>query len=88
VFNSDGTPTAVFNWQTRTLDPTAFGQYLVDELSAGMKGYFDGQEPTSAVLALQLNEDILQLDIGDVNAQATPAPFSPFQLSIPSEATA
>lgn len=88
VFNFDGTPTAVFSWQTRTLDPTAFGQYLVDELSAGMKGYFDGQEPTSAVLALQLNEDILQLDIGDVNAQATPAPFSPFQLSIPSEATA
>ncbi|CAG9999902.1 unnamed protein product [Clonostachys byssicola] len=88
VFNSDGTPTAVFNWQTRTLNPAAFGQYLVNELSAAMKGYFDDKGPISAVIALQLNDGILELDIGDANAQATSAPFSLFQLSIPSEAKA
>ncbi|VUC34940.1 unnamed protein product [Clonostachys rosea] len=88
VFNSDSTPIAIFNWQTRTLDPTAFAQYLVNELSAGMKGEFDDKEPRSDVIALQLNDGVLQLDIGDANAQTTRAPISLFQLSIPSKATA
>ncbi|KAI5461248.1 hypothetical protein BGZ63DRAFT_357289 [Mariannaea sp. PMI_226] len=86
-FKSDGTTDAVFDWKTRTLNPAIFSKYLVRELRDGMKEEFEDKIPTSAVTALQLNEGILQLDIGDVSTTSVPEPIPIFQLSAPTKAS-
>ena len=82
-FTRDGKPEAIFNWQSRTLNPKIFGQYLVDKLQHDMQNFFEDKVPTSAVSALQLNDPILQLDIGDLTARSLSEPVPLYQLSTP-----
>ncbi|KAH6991849.1 hypothetical protein EDB82DRAFT_553720 [Fusarium venenatum] len=84
-FKLDGTPVAAFNWKTRTLNPAIFSRYLVQQLGESREGEFEDKVPTSVVTALQLNESILQLDIGDAWATDSPEVTPLFQLSTLSE---
>ncbi|KAK3689755.1 hypothetical protein B0T22DRAFT_528582 [Podospora appendiculata] len=77
--------TDLFDWPARTLNVTAFAKFQREKLQQGMgDGEFDDSHPTSALLAMQLNDSILQLDIGDPTAAfQNPSPPPRFQLSIP-----
>ncbi|QUC21316.1 uncharacterized protein UV8b_05559 [Ustilaginoidea virens] len=81
-FPNDG-KTPVFDWQSRTLDPAAFSTYLVARLGRNRESEFSDTMPTSAVSGLQLNNPILQLDVGDVSAQTSGSASPVFQLSTP-----
>ncbi|EHK50940.1 hypothetical protein TRIATDRAFT_210758 [Trichoderma atroviride IMI 206040] len=65
-FEPTGKPAPVFDWSLRTLDPESFATFLVNRQREGREKEFSDEEPTSAVLGLQLNNPILELDIGDV----------------------
>ncbi|KAJ3571357.1 hypothetical protein NPX13_g5407 [Xylaria arbuscula] len=67
----DGRDAPVFNWETRLFDPAVFSQFLMQELRPGIDGCLGDDESTSTVLARQLNESILQLEIGELNVKST-----------------
>lgn len=85
-FDLTGKPAPVFDWKLRTLSPECFATFLVGRERKGREKEFSDEEPTSAVLGLQLNNPILELDIGDVSAKQPSEDDSVglFQLSTPS----
>ncbi|PNP40266.1 hypothetical protein TGAMA5MH_07795 [Trichoderma gamsii] len=68
-FDRIGKPAPIFDWSLRTLNPESFATFLVNRERQGREEEFSDKEPTSAVLGLQLNNPILELDIGDLSAQ-------------------
>lgn len=70
-FFPDGKPASVFDWKTRTLNPAIFARHLIDEAGVKGTGSLTDEMPTSAVIALQLDESVLQLDISELQARNT-----------------
>jgi hypothetical protein len=73
----------MFDWKLRTLNTTAFANHQKTKLRDGLNGEFTDTRATSALLAIQLNDSILQLDIGDPRLPAALPPPKIFQLSVP-----
>ena len=91
-FTNDATnPDAVFNWGRRTMNVGNYGRELVKKLRDPERMMKDGKYLfkdefiTSAVLALHLNDPILELVIGDLNKAAALSGDSRFQLGTPSK---
>lgn len=84
-FTPNGEPVPVFDWDLRTINLDKFAEFLVVREREGRDKEFSDTEPTSAVVALQLNDSILELDIGDVSAKQPDqnSAASVFQLSTP-----
>ncbi|KAH6950291.1 hypothetical protein BKA56DRAFT_713066, partial [Ilyonectria sp. MPI-CAGE-AT-0026] len=63
-------PAPLFDWKLRTMNVANYGEMLVETLKAGMvennKELFTDTFITSGVLALQLNDPILELIIGNL----------------------
>lgn len=76
-------PTPMFDWSTRTLNVATFAQLQLELLRKGMNGEFTDTRATSALLAYQFNDPILQLDIGDLSKQSVSASREISQLSTP-----
>ncbi|KAK1238134.1 hypothetical protein MKX08_002713 [Trichoderma sp. CBMAI-0020] len=68
-FDPTGKPAPVFDWNLRLLNPESFATFMINREREGREKEFSGEEPTSALLGLQLNNPILELDIGDVSAK-------------------
>ncbi|KFA54614.1 hypothetical protein S40293_02194 [Stachybotrys chartarum IBT 40293] len=63
-FKKDGTPAAVFDWDTSLIHSAVFAEFQRAKLFLEMgKDEFTDKIPTSALLGLQLNDPLLQLDI-------------------------
>ncbi|RNJ55917.1 hypothetical protein D7B24_007915, partial [Verticillium nonalfalfae] len=73
----------VFDWNLRTLHVEAFANLQLKRLRDGLGDEFIDTRATSALLALQLNDPILQLDIGDLSRQTSTRKPTVFQFSIP-----
>ncbi|KAF4944077.1 hypothetical protein FGADI_12959 [Fusarium gaditjirri] len=90
----DTNPDAVFNWGQRTMNVGNYGRELVKKLrdpERMMKNgeyLFKDEFITSAVLALHLNDRILELVIGDLDKLAALPEDTRFQLSTPSKRSA
>ncbi|KAF5705175.1 Tol [Fusarium mundagurra] len=94
-FTKDDTnPDTVFNWQQRTMNVENYNRELLKKLRDPERMMKDGKYLfkdefiTSAVLALHLNDRILELVIGDLNKLAALPGDSRFQLSTPSKRSA
>ncbi|KAF5585102.1 Tol [Fusarium pseudocircinatum] len=94
-FTKDDTnPDAVFNWGQRIMNVENYGRELVKKLRdpermmKDGKYLFEDEFITSAVMALHLNDRILELVIGDLNKLAALPGDSRFQLSTPSKRSA
>ncbi|KAF3354918.1 hypothetical protein VdG1_07122 [Verticillium dahliae VDG1] len=73
----------VFDWNLRTLHVEAFANQQLKRLRDGLGDEFTDTRATSALLALQLNDPILQLDIGDLSRQTSTRKPTVFQFSVP-----
>lgn len=83
-FNPTGKPALVFDWNLRMLNPERFATFMLNREREGREKEFSDKEPTSAVLGLQLNSPILELDIVDVSAKQPDRDSAGlFQLSTP-----
>ncbi|GFP58537.1 hypothetical protein TASIC1_0010034800 [Trichoderma asperellum] len=67
-FDPTGNPAPVFDWNLRTLSPECFVTFLVDHERKGREKEVSDEEPTSAVLGLQLSSPSFELDIGDISS--------------------
>jgi len=70
-FFPDGKPANVFDWKTRTLNSAIFAKYIVDQVGVRGTCYLTEDTPISAIMPLQLEVPILQLDIGNICAPST-----------------
>lgn len=68
-FDPTGKPAPIFDWNLRTLNPECFATFLVDHEREGREKEFSDEEPTSAVLGLQLSNPIFELDIDDISSK-------------------
>ncbi|KAF3908246.1 hypothetical protein AA313_de0204578 [Arthrobotrys entomopaga] len=78
----------IFDWESRTIKAEAYAQEvwgrLKRERTEGMGDYFEEPKPTSAMMALQLNEPIYTLDIGAIFTEDyVSIPDEPFQFNVP-----
>ena len=78
---TDASPT--FDWNSRTLQVKQFAQLQFDKLRTELGDKFADTKSTSALLALQLNDPIYQLDLGDLTKAAPSGSNGLFQLSMP-----
>ncbi|KAK6067692.1 hypothetical protein SCUP515_10031 [Seiridium cupressi] len=82
-------PAPPFDWRLWTMHVRNYGQQLIDilrdsdDMMEHGKHLFGDTFITSAVMALQLNDPILQFVVGDLNKTSPDSPGLRFQLSTP-----